>query len=336
MDKNAIETMVEEIRTMKEGLETEKRDFEARMANYNAPINTANAEKAEAWRDVKNAMVEKRAITVGGTGKVNLVADIIKECVAKTPLLDKVRFFTGRDSETRIPVWSPSIAQPVAYAEGATGIVSDTQAVLGVQSIQPYAYVSILPVSDATLLMSGANLEAELPQIFAQAFNKALHAGIVSGDGTGKNMTGLFKATGTQTIECGASGSPKMADVVALALKLQDYYDNGCIVMNPAIYSAITAVETGDALSVYREELIRNKTIEGIKVILTSYAPSATTAGSVVAVGGDLSEYAVGMANALTIEPFREVGQLNTMYRGIAYWNGCPILAKNFVQLKAV
>ena len=329
MDKDKITEMVDEIRSIKD-------DMEKRMSSYSAPINTANAEKAEAWREVKNAMVEKRAVTLGGTGKVNLVADIIKECVAKTPLLEKVRFFTGRDSETRIPVWSPSIAQPVAYAEGATGITSDTQAVLGVQSIQPYAYVSILPVSDATLLMSGANLEAELPQIFAQAFNKALHAGIVSDDGTGKNMTGLFKATGTQTIECATSGSPKMADVVALALKLQDYYENGVIVMNPAIYSAITAVETGDALSVYREELIRNKTVEGVRVILTSYAPTATTAGSVVAVGGDLSQYALAIAQEMQIEPMRKVGDLNTYFQCSAYFNGAPILPANFWALKAV
>lgn len=336
MDKNAIETMVEEIRTMKEGLETEKRDFEARMANYNAPINTANAEKAEAWRDVANAMKEKRAITIGQTGRVNLIPSIVKIAQEKTPLLDKVRVFTGRDSQTNVPVWNPSVAEPVTYAEGTTSVTADTQAALGIKSLAPHAYVALLPVSDTTLLMSGANLEAELPNIFAEAFAKAMHKGIVSGDGNGMAMEGLFTAKNFSSVECGASGSPKMADIVALALKLQDYYENGVIVMNPAIYSAITAVETGDALSVYREELIRNKTVEGVRVILTSYAPTATTAGSVVAVGGDLSQYALAIAQEMQIEPMRKVGDLNTYFQCSAYFNGAPILPANFWALKAV
>ena len=335
MDKDKVLEVVEEIRSMKEGLDAQKRDFEAKMASYAAPINTRDAERAEEWRNVANAMKEKRAITLNGTGKINFVSEIIKEVEAKTPLLEKVRFFTGRDAQTQIPVWSPSIASPASYAEGATNLVQDTQASLGVKSITPHAYVSILPVSDATLLLGGSNLEAELPSIFAQAFNKALHAGIVSGDGTGRNMTGLFKASGMNTLDCAEAGSPKMIDIVNLALLLQDYYENACIIMNPAIYSAITASAADDITRVYKEELIRNKSVEGVKVILTSYAPTATESGSVVAVGGDLNEYAVGMANELTIEPFREVGQLNTMYRAIAYWNGCPILAKNFTQLLA-
>jgi HK97 family phage major capsid protein len=335
MDKENINAMVEEIRSMKEGLDAQKRDFEAKMASYAAPINTRDAERAEEWRNVANAMKEKRAITLNGTGKVNLISEIIKIAQAKTPLLDKVRVFSGRDAQTNIPVWNPSIAAPIAYAEGATSVAQDSQAALGIKTLTPKAYVSILPVSDATLMMTGSNLEAELPSIFAEAFARTMHAGLVSGDGTGFNMSGLFTAAASE-LECAAAGSPKMIDLVNLALQLQDYYDSAVIVMNPAIYAAITASAEDDITRAYKEELIRNKSVEGVKVILTSYAPNATDAGKVVAVGGPLDQYALAVAQEVTIEPMRKVGDLNTYFQASAYFNGAPILPANFWALKAV
>lgn len=335
IDKENIESMVSEIRSIKDGLEAEKKDFEARMASYNAPVNTRDAERAEAWRDVANAMREKRAVTLGGTGRINLVPEIVKIAQEKTPLLDKVRVFTGRDSQTNIPVWNPTIATPANYAEGATGITKDSQGKLGVKSLAPYAYVSILPVSDATILMGGSNFEAELPSIFAEAFAKAMHKGIVTGTGESREMLGLFVGTDFKSHTCAATGSPAMIDLVNFALDLQEFYDDACIIMNPAIYSAITASAEDDITRVYKEELIRYKTVEGVKVILTSYAPSDTTTGKVVAVGGPLNQYALAIAQEMTIEPYRQVGDLNTYYQAVAYFNGAPILPQNFYKLLA-
>lgn len=335
MDKENIEKMIEEIRTIKDNLDEEKRSFEAKMANYAAPVNR-ESEVAEEWRSVAKALTEKRGITLGGTGKVNLISEIVKIAQTKTPLLAKARVFSGRDAQTNIPVWNPSIAAPIAYAEASTAVTNDSTAKLGVKSLTPYAYVSVLPVSDATLLVSGANLEGELPNIFAEAFAKAMHKGMVDGDGAGMNMQGLFTASDLSTIKCAATGSPAMIDLVNLALKLQDYYDDAAIVLNPAIYSAITATATDDITRVYKEELIRSKTIEGVPVIITSYAPSATAKDSIVAVGGPLSQYAIAVAQELTIEPFRKVGDLNTYFQASAYFNGAPIIGANFWGLKTV
>lgn len=335
VDKEKIESMVEEIRSLKDNLDNEKRDFEAKMASYSAPVNTRDAERAEAWRDVANAMREKRAVTLGGTGRINLIPEIVRIAQEKTPLLDKVRVFTGRDSQTNIPVWNPTIATPANYAEGATGIAKDTQGKLGIKSLAPYAYVSILPVSDATILMGGSNFEAELPSIFAEAFAKAMHKGIVTGTGETREMLGLFVGTDFESHTCAAAGSPKMADLVNFALDLQEFYDDAVIIMNPAIYSAITATAADDITRVYKEELIRYKTVEGVKVILTSYAPSDTATGKVVAVGGPLNQYALAIAQEMTIEPYRQVGDLNTYYQAVAYFNGAPILPQNFHKLLA-
>ena len=331
MEKDKVTSMIDEIRSIKDNLDNEKRDFEARMANYASPVNTRDAEIAEEWRSVANAMREKRAVTLGGTGRVNLVPEIVKIMQSKTPLLNKVRVFTGRDAQTNIPVWNPTIASPAYYAEGSTSVSSDSTGKLGVKSLTPNAYVSVLPVSDATLLMTGSNLEAELPNIFAEAFAGAMYRGMIQGD---SHMSGLFELDSYRTLTCANAGFPVMADLVNCALALQDYCDSAVIIMNPAVYSAITATAEDDITRVYKEELIRNKTIEGVPVFLTSYAPQDTSSGSIIAVGGPIDQYALAIAQELTIEPLRKVGDLNTYFQASAYFNGAPIIPDNFGVLK--
>lgn len=335
-NKKTIEDMIEEIRGLKEGLAAEKRALEQERAAHNEdnPANKRDTQIATSWRDVADAMREKRAVTLSGTGNVAVIHDLIKEAQKKTPLLGMARTFTGPNASTNIPVWSPTIATPANYAEGTTSVTSDTDGKLGVTSLTPYAYISVLPVSNETLLLTGSTFEAELPSIFGDAFAAAMHAGMVTGDGSSRNMKGIFNGVNADNlIECGAAGLPTIQDVVGLALKLQDYYDDALIVMNPTVYSNITAAAV-TGYDFYREELIRSKSVEGVKVILTSYAPTDTTAGKTIVVGGKMSDYALAVAAELSIEPLKKVGDNNTYFQAVAYFNGCPILDKNFFGLK--
>lgn len=337
--KSEIEALVDEIRVIKEKLDEEralfdeqKRSLEA--SNIDNPGKLGDDNKMNEWRDIYDAMNEKRAITLSGTGRVAVINQIVKEAVAKKPLLGMVSRYTGPNASTNIPVLSPSIAVPAGRAEGAGDVTEDSQAKLGVTALTPYAYVSVLPVTAETLLLTGSNIEAELPNIFADAFAEAMQAGMLTGSGANA-MKGIFNETGMSEINCAASGAPTMADIVGLALAIQDKFDNAVIVMNPSIYAGITAA-AGDDYQVYREELIRNKTVEGVKVILTSYAPKDTTNGKIVAVGGDLKNYALGVAAEMTIEPLKKVGNVSTFYQASMFFNGASILPKNFVCLKAI
>jgi len=334
-----VEQVLGEVRSMKEEVAAEKRSLEAQKATFNAQ-NPANAQvqTVTEWRDIANAIREKRDISLSGTGMTNVVNQIVKVAAAKMPLLGKVRVFNGRDASTNIPVWSPSLAVPSNFAEGATSVGSDSTAVLGVTSLTPYAYISVLPVTNEALLLTGSNLESELPGIFGEAFAKAMHAGIVTGGGTGRDMTGIFTASSIPSgnlIACDAAGLPKMADLVELALKLQDFYDDAVIVMNPAVYANVMA-DTTVGTDVYKSELASRKSIEGVQVVLTSYAPTDTTAGKVIAAGGKFSDYALAVASALSIEPMRKVGENVTYFQACAYFNGKPILGDNFFGLKTV
>jgi len=279
-------------------------------------------------------MIEKRAITLNGTGAINQVKELAKELSMKKKILDLVRYFYGPNAATNIPVLSPGLASPAVAAEGATAIPLDNQATLGTKSITPRAFVSILPVSAEALSLGSISIDSELPEIFADAFADAFAKGVVQGDGTGLNFKGLFTGI-TERIDCMTVGTPKIADLVALALKVKDFTDEAIIVMNPSIYAGILADATNGVAQLYKEELIRNKTIEGVSVLLTGYAPSSIAAGATIAVAGKMADYGVGLASEIQIEPIKKVGDTNTYFQATVFANGTKILDKNFFGLIA-
>jgi HK97 family phage major capsid protein len=311
-----------------DNLKTQKREIEQKIAQANVPTET----RTNTIADIQKAMIEKRAITLNGTGAINQVKELQKELSQKKEILNLVRYFFGPNASTNIPVLSRGLATPATATEGATTIGYDNQAVLRSMSITPHAFVSVLPVSAEALTLGSVNIESELSTIFGEAFADGFAKQVIKGDGTGLNFRGLFTGI-TEKVECDATGTPKMADLVKLALTMKDYTDDAVIIMNPTIYSGIQADATTGVAQLYKEELIRNKTIEGVKVILTGYAPDATSAGSTVAVAGRMSEYAFGLASEISIEPIKKVGDTNTYFQATVFANGNKVLDKNFYGL---
>jgi hypothetical protein len=314
-------------------LRAQKAEVEKAIALENAPIEKREVKTA----DIQKALLEKRAITLNGTGAISQIKELAKELQAKTPVLERVRYFYGPNASTNIPVLSPGLATPAVAAEGSTTIAVDTTAVLGSRTITPHAFVSILPISLEALTMGTVNFDSELPTIFADAFAQGFHKGILTGDGLGLNFKGLFASIPSDNqINCADSGNPKIVDLVNLALTIQDLTDNGVIVLSPSVYAGILADDTEGVAKVYKEELIRNKTIENVQVILTSAAPSSVSAGSIVAVAGRLDNYGLGIASEIIIKPIEKVGDTNTYFQASIFANGVPIVEKNFYGLKAI
>jgi HK97 family phage major capsid protein len=335
LQKDIVEGKIEadEAKKKFDELRAQKAEIEKAIALENAPVEKRGASTA----DIQKALIEKRAITLSGTGAINQIKELAKELQAKTPVLERVRYFYGPNASTNIPVLSPGLATPAAAAEGATSIAVDSTAALGAKSITPHAYVSILPISLEALTMGTVDFDSELPAVFADAFAQGFHKGILTGSGSGLNFTGLFGSIpAANKITCGAAGNPLINDLVTLALTVEDLTDSGVIVLSPSIYAGILADTTAGVAEVYKEELIRNKTIENVKVILTSAAPSTLTAGSVVAIAGRLDDYGLGMASEINIEPIKKVGDTNTYFQASVFANGIPIIEKNFYGLVTV
>lgn len=288
-------------------------------------------------RQVAEAIAQKRSITIpSGLGSVAFVREIMRIATAKRPLLAGAKYFYGPNASTNIGVWSPTLATPSAQAnQGATSISTDSTAALSAATITPKAYVSILAVANELLKMSAVELEAELPSIFAESFATAMHGGMLTGDGSDPNMAGLFGSgiISTNVRRCAATTAVVIADMIGLALAVQDYVDDAAIIMSPTVFAALLA-DTTSGTDVYKQEMVRTRTLLGTPIVLTSGAPSTLTADKPVAVAGRISEYAIGVAGEISIDPLKKVGENLTYFQAVSYFNGKPILEKNFHLLK--
>lgn len=333
--KNNADVKVEDIRAKKEEIEKRRADLTKELAQLNAPAPEGEETRGllfnrDAWL---KAAEEKRALQIGATkfGSVNQIKSLVKEIAEKDGVLAKASFFYGANASTVIPVLSPSIANPADYAEGATNVAVDTDAQLKTTEITPKAYVAVLPITAEALKLGIVDLEAELPDVFGRAFAKVMHSGMVTGAGTSKKMTGLFTAaadstSGATVTELAANQTAiKLSDLATLALTVSALDEEYEIVMNPTVYGSMLADSTaGEDVKIYKESLIRDKTIEGVKVTLDAKAPTSTSAGAILCVAAPLSRYAVGIAGEIDIEAIKKVGDTNTYFQATMFFGGAP------------
>ena len=112
MDEKKLDEVMSELRATQETLkndresfDAEKRAFEKEKAAFqNNPGVQRNETLSAQYRDIINAMKEKRAITLSGAGAVEVVSELFKVFKNRTNILDGVRFFYGPNSQTKIPV----------------------------------------------------------------------------------------------------------------------------------------------------------------------------------------------------------------------------------------
>lgn len=332
---------VEDVKARLSGKKEELRKARQELAQMDMPNEKENKEarglfNKDTWL---NAVRENRGITIGSTGAILQIKQLVKEVADKDPLLSNVKFFYGNNASTNIPVLSP-IADPSDYAEGATNVTVDTAAAVSVTSLTPKAYAAVLPISAEMLTMGSVNLEAELPGIFQDAFKKVMHTGAVVGAGTSGKMKGLFTVaadttSGSNITQLAQSQTAvKISDLATLALTVGAKNEDYALIMKPSVYSAILADSTsGEKYKIYCEEMIRNKTIEGVKIILDGNCPSTTTSGDVLVVAAPLSRYAVGIAGEIAITPIKVKGDTNTYFQAEWFFNGAPICNKDLYAL---
>lgn len=329
----------DQLKSEREAFAAEQRAFEQEKAAFETPAVKRDREVTSQLRDVVSAMKEKRAITLSGAGAVEVVNALFKVFKNKTDILNGLRYFYGPNAQTKIPVLSPRPARPARVAEGVTNASADSTAALGHTDLEPETYYSELPVSWETLKYLPVDFERELVEIFADAFADAMANQVVNGKGktTYYEFGGLFTSVPSgNKIECAASGAPTIADLVKLALKMQEkVMADPCIVISPTLYAGISTASVS-GYDVYKNELILNRTLEGVKILVCGYAPSTTTANSIVAVGFDRGDYAVGVTTDITIEPIRAKGDTNTYFQAVMGMDGKPIVAANTYGLKAI
>ena len=334
-----LQTMSEDLKKDRDAFNAERQEFEKRQAAMIAPANDGRSVLREQMRDLVLALQEKRAITLQGAGAVEVVGALFKVFKNRTDILNGLRYFYGPNSSTNIPILNPRPARPARVAEGVTNASGDSTAAIGATKLVPETYFSELAVSHESLRYLPFDLEAQLTEIFGDAFADALANQVVSGRGkdTYYEFSGLFTSVPSDNqIACAAAGAPTIVDLVKLALKMKDKVMATPTIVISSTFFASATTGTIQGYDVYRNELILNGTIQGVKVEVSGYAPTSTSANSIVAVGFDKGDYAVGIATDLTIRPVTKTGDTNTYFQAMMGMDGKPIVAANTYALKAI
>jgi len=324
-EKAEFENIEKQIETMK----AERRVKE--MENELRTIEIPTQKNDVSLRSAVEAMKEKRAITLNGTGNINVIQSIVSQAIEKNEWIKNYSYFYGENAKTNIPIFAPTPARPVGNAENASSISADTTGVLGATSLVPKPFVSLLPVSYEAVAFN-TNFENQLRGIFAKIFADAVwYQSLV---GTGSNQfTGVFEATTSNTITCAATGAPAPKDLLNLAIKAKSLLDNPIVVICPDfIVDILVGSSAKDPVS---NEVLINKTIFGVPIVISSYAPTSTTGGDVVAVAYDQTKYGVAVATELIVNPIRKAGDVNVYYQAELYMNGQPIIANDVIHLVA-
>lgn len=346
-----LRTKVQEMETRASEIQKEaeerkaaiKADEERKSAFYGDRKNMNNNQNTE-WRSIVEAMAEKRTVQIQGTeaiAQVNGIWDLVKQ---RNPLLDRVSYFRGPNGKTSIALLAAHPAKPSKTSTANNTAYNrnynlDNSQLLGVKNLTPYAWTSIIPVDYDTVTYSFSDIENRLPALLADAFRDAMCDGMFTGDGSNSTIKGIF-ASGSvaadNLIETESALAVSFKDLLDLALKVKDMdVAEPIIIMEPAIYSVLAATSTED-YNFVKEELVRNKSVEGIHVELTGKAPSFAEAseGDIVVWAGDLKNYGFAVADELTIETAKIVGDSNTYFQGIMSFTGDVIQPKNCFGLK--
>lgn len=290
-----------------------KKELEAERALRNAPVNETKEVRSKVIADIQKAMQEKRSITLGGTGNVSIVRDLMKKATAKKEILSKFRYFYGPNAETVIPVWSSDIGRAVEVAEDGT--FDSSSGTLATKSLNVKAFCKSIPVSNETLKLSAVNFESELDEIIADIFADTIAYQIFNAEGTGAFKNIYENAEDVPVAKKNISGLAKFA------LSIRDKMDNATIIMSPSVYADIEASDSNAKEKAWAKELIEKKTIEGVPVLLTSYAKEI--------IGGDLLNMAVAVAEEISIEPKKAIGSLVTTFDVSMYLAGTPVVDGN-------
>lgn len=315
--KKADEKLIE-IRSAKKELEQER-------ALKDAPVNeNRSADRAKFYADVQKAMKESRAVTVSGTDTVNVASNLVYALEAKKDLLKRFSIFTGASASNIIPVWNNGEGEFSPVAENGTFATAD--GAMSTTTIQPYAFAKSIKVSDEVLKLSAVNFESEINTIITNSMARTILKQIFNGTGADGQFTPITSGATAMTVT-----AFNMTNLQKFALEIMDKTDNGVILMNPSVYSTLVDGSTKKE-EVLIKKLLEDKTIEGVPVVLSSYVPDAT--GGNYCIGGDLNNYAIGVANELQITPKQTAGTLAHTYDASVYINGKPIVAGEFEVLK--
>ncbi len=320
-----------------EAIAKRKNAFKRELAELSRPVSRGTNALRLTNDALIRAAIERRGITIGSAGAINQIREFFKEIVETDNILNFATYYYGPNAATNIPVLS-MMDMPDTYDEGAETVAGDTRAGVTVTEIQPATYARYLAVTAEILQMGAVDIESALPDLFSQAFTSRMHEGMLVGAGTGKTMKGIFVSAKDNTAGVTKAAGPtiKITELAALALQVLSKDESYRIIMNPSVYQGILSDATdSEDIKIYKEGLIRDKSIEGVSILLDAKAPTTSTEGSILAVACPLRRYAIGIAGELHIEPIKQLGDTKTYFQATMFFSGKQVSDSDLYSISA-
>lgn len=333
---------------------------DAEAARVAAQANDAPAERSALYNADEwiKAAKEERSLTIGtigspGIGSVNQLSALYKEVSDGDEILKQATYFYGRDASTNIPVISP-MDEPDSYSEGAANVSKDTTASttnkrytvkdpgtsIDITEIQPCAYSAIIPLTAEGMVMGSVDFESQINGLFAKAFTRKMHNGMLTGAGTGKLMRGIYTsakdttAASAKTKIAAGGKAVKISELAGLALSVIGKSEKYTLLMNSTIYQALLGdSSTGEDVKIYKESLIRDKSIEGVSIFIDNLLTTGSAEGDPLVIAVPLSRYAIGVAQQIVIDPIKVLGDTKTYFQATMFFSGKQISDKDIYSL---
>lgn len=315
----AVETKIAEIRSAKEAL---AKEYEKKEAFAKAPVETRSSGNKALYASLQDAMKQNRAwsttnaVSLGDTGSVLVAKDIMYGLEDKDDILDSLSVNYSAKANEIIPVMANT--GDAMTLVGENGEYSASGDGLDSVEISPRSFARAIKVTDWVIKLSEVNFESEISKIFRKAMRKTILQNIFNPQ-TVSGVTNPFSGilTGATAKKYGTDGW-NVLKLQAFALDLAAKTDNAVILMNQAHYASLVAGSTKKD-EVLIQSIIRDKEIEGVKIILTPYLPTTGDYANIKCVGLELGNICVGVASQLDITPKTAVGSLLHTYECVAY-----------------
>ena len=334
--KNNADVNLEEAKAKMDDIEKRRADFTKQIAQMDAPQPTAEKRMFCGMdvEEIRSSLKQNRTVTLSGTGVVNTVRDIVLAAQKDDAILSKISINFGAAAKEIIPIFANNVAFSFV-TEG--GDFAESNSNLGTSEVVPHECGASLKVSDYVLDLPPALFEAKLQEIFTNGLRDLMRAQVLTGApaSTGTHVNdcqGIFTDTGI-TVE---THQLTVADLGEFAMTLNGKkFKNRSIVMSSTVYKAFTSdTATDETTKIYKEDLIKNKKIEGVDVIVTPDAPTSVATNAIACVGGDLANYGMGVAGQLTIKGKEVAGKAYKVFDASAYFNGKPVISADFYGFK--
>lgn len=336
--KNEVESMATEIEKEEReavvaGFDTEKPVVEERKA----------ADESAEFRDY--LLGEKRDLSVGTGGGAlapeAFVAEVIDGIAKAAPLTAAVHKLPVKGAAS---IGAPAVsvdATDAAWTAEVGPIPQDSTLAYTKRTMTANSLAKGIKVSKKLQKTSALNIDVLVKDMLGKKFASAIENAICNGTGSGQPL-GLFVAD--------ANGIPTTRDVVTAGASLaaDDFIDlvmsiapgyrkNAVLIMNTAVVKAAMKLKDQNGAYIYQPSFRDGAapTICGVPVIESEFAPSAMSAGSYVAVVGDLDYYWWLQSVDLEVQVMKEqYGAANVGFDGLMFCDGAPVLAEAFARLQ--